>query len=58
MTGVAGARHSRPAAGNVLLQTPFAIFGIQPYVTTGVGVYREALDDRRAHGSGSIPEAA
>src|SRR5207247_1164131 len=29
--------------GNGLLQTPFAIFGFQPYVTTGGGVYRETL---------------
>ena len=27
--------------GNVLLQTPFAILGFQPYFTTGGGVYRE-----------------
>ena len=31
--------------GNVLLQTPFAVFGVQPYVTTGGGVYRERLGD-------------
>jgi hypothetical protein len=29
--------------GNVLLQTPFAILGLQPYVTSGAGVYRERL---------------
>ena len=29
--------------GNVLLQTPVAIFGVQPYFTTGAGVYRETL---------------
>jgi opacity protein-like surface antigen len=29
--------------GNVLLQTPFALLGIQPYVTSGAGVYRETL---------------
>jgi opacity protein-like surface antigen len=29
--------------GNVLLQTPVAIFGVQPYFTTGAGVYRERL---------------
>ncbi len=32
-------------SGNVLLQTPFAILGIQPYATIGAGVYREALDE-------------
>jgi hypothetical protein len=29
--------------GNVLLQTPVSVLGIQPYFTTGAGVYREAL---------------
>ena len=29
--------------GNVLLQTPVAIFGVQPYVTAGAGLYRERL---------------
>ena len=29
--------------GNVLLQTPTAIFGFQPYVTAGAGLYREEL---------------
>jgi len=29
--------------GNVLLQTPVAIFGVQPYFTTGAGLYRESL---------------
>jgi opacity protein-like surface antigen len=30
--------------GNVLLQTPVAIHGVQPYFTTGGGLYRERLD--------------
>jgi len=30
-------------SGNVLLQTPAAFFGFQPYVTTGAGFYRETL---------------
>ena len=34
----------RTGMGNVLLQTPFAIMGLQPYVTTGGGFYRERLD--------------
>lgn len=34
----------RTGMGNVLLQTPFPIFGLQPYVTTGAGGYRETLD--------------
>src|SRR5262249_28314099 len=29
--------------GNMLIQTPFAIHGVQPYFTTGTGVYRERL---------------
>jgi len=29
--------------GNVLLQPPLSIKGIQPYVTTGAGLYREKL---------------
>ena len=29
--------------GNLLLQTPFAILGVQPYATTGAGPYRERL---------------
>ena len=30
-------------SGNVLIQTPFAVLGLQPYVTTGAGLYRETL---------------
>src|SRR5215212_1330355 len=33
--------------GNVLLQTPIAIMGLQPYFTTGGGGYRETLGDRQ-----------
>jgi hypothetical protein len=33
----------RTGMGNVLLQTPFAVFGLQPYFTTGAGMYRERL---------------
>jgi len=29
--------------GNVLIQTPVAIMGIQPYLTGGAGLYREEL---------------
>jgi hypothetical protein len=38
--------------GNLLLQTPIPVLGFQPYVTAGVGVYREALGDRRDTGFG------
>jgi hypothetical protein len=41
-------------SGNVLLQTPVAIFGVQPYVTTGAGLYRERTDSRlETHLSGN-----
>jgi opacity protein-like surface antigen len=33
--------------GNVLFQTPFPIFGIQPYVTAGGGLYREEFGTRQ-----------
>lgn len=39
----AGAPAVRSGMGNVLLQTPVAILGLQPYLTTGTGVYRETL---------------
>jgi opacity protein-like surface antigen len=35
----------RTGMGNVLLQTPLAIKGFQPYFTTGGGVYHERLGD-------------
>ena len=31
--------------GNILFQTPVPVFGLQPYFTTGAGVYRESLRD-------------
>lgn len=33
----------KTGTGNVLLQTPGAFFGFQPYVTAGAGLYRERL---------------
>jgi len=33
----------RTGMGNLLIQTPFAIAGFQPYFTTGAGVFRESL---------------
>jgi opacity protein-like surface antigen len=33
----------KTGAGNLLLQTPVAIAGFQPYITTGAGLYRETL---------------
>ena len=38
-----GAPSLTTGMGNVLLQTPAAFFGIQPYFTTGGGIYRETL---------------
>jgi hypothetical protein len=38
-----GAPSLKTGSTNVLLQTPVAIHGIQPYVTTGVGFYKEVL---------------
>lgn len=35
----------RTGVGNVLLQTPVAIGGFQPYFTTGGGIYRERLGE-------------
>ena len=38
--------------GNLILQTPTAFFGFQPYVTTGAGIYREELGAREDTGIG------
>lgn len=37
---------------NVLLQTPFPLFGLQPYFTTGVGLYSEELGPQQQTGFG------
>ena len=37
----------RTGMGNVLLQTPIPVAGIQFYVTSGAGVYRERLGPRQ-----------
>ena len=42
----------KTGSGNLLLQTPVAIFGVQPYVTTGVGFYSETLGLRTDRGLG------
>jgi len=39
----ASAPSLKTGSGNVLLQTPVAIFGLQPYFTTGGGFYQEEL---------------
>ena len=38
--------------GNVMLQTPVAFMGFQPYVTTGAGIYREELGAHQDTGVG------
>ena len=37
----------RTGMGNVLLQTPFPVAGMQFYLTTGAGGYREILGERQ-----------
>ena len=37
-------------SGNLLLQTPSAIFGVQPYFTTGGGFYSETFGARNDSG--------
>jgi hypothetical protein len=37
----------RTGMGNVVIQTPVALFGLTPYFTTGGGAYRERLDTRQ-----------
>ncbi|MGE5244613.1 MAG: hypothetical protein ACM3SQ_10345 [Betaproteobacteria bacterium] len=39
----AGAPALTTGSGNVLLQTPVAFLGFQPYLTAGAGLYRETL---------------
>ena len=38
--------------GNVILQTPVAFFGFQPYFTTGAGLYQEELGTHSDTGIG------
>ena len=37
----------RTFMGNLLVQTPFAVAGFQPYATAWLGYYRERLDTRQ-----------
>lgn len=46
----AGAPALRTGSGNVYLQTPAAIVGIRPYLTTGFGRYAERLADDQITG--------
>jgi hypothetical protein len=47
----ASAPSLKTGMGNVFLQTPFPILGLQPYVTTGGGIYAETLG---AHGDTGV----
>ena len=49
---LAAAPSLKTGMGNVLLQTPFAIMGIQPYFTAGGGMYREELGTHQETGFG------
>ncbi len=49
----ASAPSLRTGMGNVLLQTPVAIFGIQPYFTIGAGLYHERLGSQSDTGFGT-----
>jgi opacity protein-like surface antigen len=43
----ASAPSLRTGMGNVLLQSPVAFMGVQPYFTTGGGLFRETLGTRQ-----------
>ena len=47
-----GAPGLRTLMGNLMVQTPFAIFRFQPYATVGLGYYRERLDTQVESGLG------
>jgi hypothetical protein len=40
----------RTGMANALIQTPFAISGVQPYLTGGLGLHREELNNRNRNG--------
>ena len=40
---LANAPSLKTGMGNLVLQTPVSFFGMQPYFTTGAGIYREEL---------------
>jgi opacity protein-like surface antigen len=48
----ASAPSLRTGMGNVILQTPVSFFGLQPYFTTGGGIYREELGTHQDTGFG------
>jgi hypothetical protein len=48
----AAAPSLKTGMGNLILQTPVAFFGFQPYFTTGAGFYRETLGLHQSTGGG------
>ena len=48
----AGAPSLKTGMANLLLQTPSAFLGFQPYFTTGTGIYREVLGTHEDTGVG------
>ncbi len=40
----------RTFSGNLLAQTPIAVFRFQPYATVGIGYYREGLEEDKESG--------
>jgi opacity protein-like surface antigen len=48
----AAAPSLKTGMGNVLLQTPVAFMGFQPYFTTGAGIYQEELATHSDTGAG------
>ena len=49
---LASAPSLKTGMGNVVLQTPISFFGVQPYFTTGGGLYRETLSLHQDTGLG------
>ena len=49
---LANAPSLKTGMGNVLLQTPVSLFRVQPYFTTGGGIYREELSLHQDTGLG------
>jgi len=49
---LAGAPSLKTGMANLLLQTPSAFLGFQPYFTTGAGIYREVLGTHEDTGVG------
>ncbi len=55
---IANAPRCKTGMGNVMLQTPMAFMGFQPYFTTGGGMYQEELGRSPDTASASTRAAA